>query len=199
MSLAMVTALAACQSATATQLNPNAMPKSPTDLPAARADLTLSGSVSGHVTEVRIFRCRSSSESGKPFFNGDVFFEVDRQWYFLELTGEVELPQTTTYSRGYFGPGRYKGTVFLRAMDLYPGGLVTRTGWSNPTDRIPTMIVGPSAGTVTVGSASTVNDKPENFADVLEFWPVEPGVMGPAPFPTPEPDQVIRLTGSWTC
>jgi hypothetical protein len=195
----MAAALTACQSATATQSNPNALPKSPTDLPAAPADLTLSGPISGHVTEVRIFRCRSGSESGKPFFYAEEFFQVVGQWYFLELTGQVELPQTTTNSRGYSGPGRYKGTVFLRAMDLYPGGLVTRTGWSNPPDRVSTVTVGPSASKVTVGSAAMLDELPTHFSGVLELWPAEPGAMGPAPFPTPEPDQVIRLSGSWTC
>lgn len=191
--------LVACQPATATPSNPTALPKSPSDLPSAAADLTLSGPVSGHVTEVRVFRCRSGSESGKPHFYADAFFQVAGQWYFIELTGQVELPQTTTNSRGYSGPGRYKGTVFLRAMDLYPGGLVTRTGWSNPPDRVPTVTVGASARTVTVGSAAMLDDLPQHFSGNLELWPAEAGTMGPAPFPTPQPDQVIRLSGSWTC
>ena len=191
--------LIACQPATATPSKPNALPKSPTDLPSAAADLTLSGSISGHVTEVRVFRCRSGSESGKPFFHADAFFQVAGQWYFIELTGQVELPQTTTSSRGYSGPDRYKGTVFLRAMDLYPGGLVTRTGWSNLPDRVPTVTVGLSARTVTVGSSAMLDDLPQHFSGILELWPAEPGTMGPAPFPTPQADQVIRLSGSWTC
>src|SRR6202022_1005853 len=133
--------LIACQPAAATPSKPNALPKSPTDLPSAVADLTLSGPVSGHVTEVRVFRCRSGSESGEPHFYADVFFQTGGQWYFLELSGEAKIPRTIG-SPGYSGAGRYEGNVYLRAMDLYAGGLVTRGAWSNPPDRLPTITIG---------------------------------------------------------
>jgi hypothetical protein len=175
------------------------MPKSPTDLPAATADLTLSGPVSGHVTEVRIFRCESGSESGKPFFNADAFFEVAGQWYFMELQGQVEVPQTTSMSRGYTGPGRYEGNVYLRAMDLYPGGLVTSAAWSNPPDLLPTVTVGPSASRVTVGTVARSTMPSRTLSDTLVLWPTPPDTSGPRSSPTPQPDQVIRLTGSWAC
>ena len=189
--------LVACQPATPTP-SPTALPKSPSDLPSAVADLTLSGPVSGHVTEVRVFRCRSGSESGEPHFYADAFFQTGGQWYFLELSGETKIPRTTG-SPGYSGAGRYEGNVYLRAMDLYAGGFVTRSAWSNPPDRLPTITIGRSPTSIRVGSVARSSDPPRSLSDTLELWSTPPGTMGPRPLPTPEPDQVIRLSGSWTC
>jgi hypothetical protein len=190
--------LVACQSTVGTKPDPSAMPKSPSDLPAAPADLTLSGPVSGHVTEVRIFRCGSGSESGEPHFYADAFFQIGGQWYFLELSGETRIPRTTG-TKGYSGPGRYEGNVYLRAMDLYPGGLVTKSAWSNPPDLLPTVTVGQPATPVAVGAVARSITPPRSLSDTLVLWPTPPDSTGPRPFPTPEPDQVIRLTGSWSC
>lgn len=178
-----------------------ALPRSPTDRPAVRADLSLSGAVQAHVVQARWLECAAYNAGAIDFYRASILFEWNQTWYGLEAISQVPLQgNLTTGSSGYRGPGSYTATIRLRKLLLGGGGMITGdhvwiTGYRHE-------------------SAMTISDAPTQisieawdqeglglggrFSSSTELWPS--GEYAEPPMtPTPAPDQLVILSGSWQC
>jgi len=177
-------------------------PKRATSLPQVSSTLHVSGAISGTVTDVRLVGCHQEQAGTASEFYAGVYFKVDQHWYELELiaTTRLGVPYSGT-NTGYVGPGLYGADVFLRAMDLYAGGMVSAgPAWTNAISENSTLTVSAGERSVAVGSARlSINLIPTSSSNQLELWPVVPGTVGPAPGVTPSPDTVVVVNGSWSC
>ena len=175
-------------------------PKPATSLPQVHANLTVSGAINGSITDVRLINCGSQSAGTISVFYAAIYFEDDGQWYDLELNGVTRLPETLyANSFGYSGPGLYSANAYLRAMDLYPGGMVSSgSAWGMPQTERPTINIGSGQASVTLGSTPS-GAAQLSLSDHLVLWPVKPGSLDPPLNSHPGPDSIVVLSGSWNC
>jgi hypothetical protein len=193
--LAALVLLSACGSPA--QINPNARPKTPLDLPLVSANLEVSGPVSGAVRQARLSECRKRPEPDGGFY-ASVYLEEQGTWYFLQLIAVSPIPVVGNRS-GYSGPGTYHALVDFRDMKLYPAGMLNGDhAWGSPVERLATLTVAPDAHSVTVGSASGTPFEPVLSSDLI-LWPARTDQSGPPPSPRPSPDQIVTIRGSWSC
>ena len=177
-------------------------PQPATSLPHVSATLQATGAIHGSLTDVRLIGCGRRTSGNSTGFYAAVYFMADGNWYDLELTAINKLPVPfNTTDVGYSGPGLYAADVYLRAMDLYPGDMVSSgPAWGSPNTRSPTLTISTGEDSVTVGStAANITKAPLSVSDRLELWPVMPGTFGPAPNSSPGPDSIVVLSGSWNC
>ncbi len=182
--------------------NPNAMPKSPLDLPVVAADLTLSGPVDGHVGSVRLFDCKVYPAGTIDSFRSVVLFQIGPQWYRLTVltTGDPVLRFVTPSPKAPNGPGKYRGVADLDEQLVGPGGMALGDhAWGGNNNAVIT--IGSHPKTV---SLATVKDPAEPWRDPVvvvdgvDLEAHDPNYSAPGPTPAP-PEQTVHLKGTWSC
>jgi hypothetical protein len=178
----------------------NGRPRTPTQLPAVSADLNVSGSITGHITQARLSQCSAVKDGDFTSFYASVYFQQQGQWYYVQLIGLNPLPvKGGTSPSGYTGPGRYQAHIDFREMTVLSGGMtIGEHAWGVPLDQMASITVSPDGQTITVGAFTGSAFRPVIF-DHAELWPQRPDQTGPPPSPQPSPGQIVTLSGSWSC
>jgi hypothetical protein len=173
--------VAACGQATS-QATPDLdqMPKTPLTLPLVDADLDFTGTVSAHVSRVRLFDCRAYQAGISDFFRSTVLFQIGPRYRLTALTnGPRVRPYPTPTSSSHSGPGAYRGMVDLDEQLVGPGGMALGDhSWVNREVGSITVAVSPK----TVRLGAVIDPPPLKIAPVtlLDEITLEPRVPGSA-------------------
>jgi hypothetical protein len=182
--------------------NPDEMPKTPLTLPLVTADLTLTGAVDAHITQVRLLDCRTHPAGTADFFRSVVLFQIGQQWYRLSAltSGPPVRPYPTPSSTDHRGPGDYRGFAYLDEQLVGPGGMALGDrAWG--TRQTVAITVGANPESVSLG---TVKDPPTPASgpviviDSVDFEPRDPNTTGPGPTAAPA-EEFIHFRGNWSC
>jgi hypothetical protein len=89
----------------------------------------------------------------------------------------------------------------FREMILHPGHMVIGDrAWGVPFDHMATLTVADHESLVTLGSFNGRNLAPKPLiAQTVDLWPQSPDKTGPRVAPTPAPEEIEHVSGSWTC
>jgi hypothetical protein len=160
----------------------------------------MSGPVTAHITQVRLEECKSRSDGDSREFYAAAYFSIDSHWYYVQLISEQPLPHKER-STGYTGPGTYSAVMDFREMILHPGHMVIGDrAWGVPFDHMATLTVADHEGSVMLGSFSSRYWVPKPLiAHTVDLWPQPPDSTNPRVAPTPAPEEIEHVSGSWTC
>lgn len=184
--------MAACGSPP--QPDANARPTTPSSLPQAAADLQFSGALTGRVTEVRVERCASRADGSLTHFYASVYFQLDGQWYSLQLISQNPYPRGAT--SGYAGPGTYSVDSDFREVEVSSSGItIGRRAWGSPVQRIMTMRIDAEGTRISMGMVGPNG----TVGEAAELWPKRPTDTAPPPDPTPSSDRIVRASGWSNC
>src|SRR2546423_1802779 len=169
----------------------------PAELPAATADLDVSGALTGHVSEVRIGQCGSKKAGTQADFYAEIYFRLSGTWYSLEMVTLNPLPPAA--SEGYLGPGTYSASALLR--DLVVLSSATLHGahaWgANPED-LTSLQVKNQPTLLEVGSVRG-DGMHRTASNEIDLWPMRSDQSGPASYPRPDDSAMVHVVGSWSC
>lgn len=176
--------------------NPAQRPN-PAELPAAKANLDLSGALTGHVTEVRIAQCESKKAGTQADFYASIYFQLSGTWYSLEMVTLNPLPPSA--NEGYSGPGKYSASALLRdVVVLSSATLHGAHAWGANPDYLTTLRVNGQPTSLQVGSlhGDLMHPSPSNE---VALWPMRSDQSGAASYPRPDDSAIVHVVGSWVC
>ena len=178
------------------------MPKTPLSLPLVAADLTLSGPVDAHITNVRLFDCTVYPAGTADSFRSSVLFQVGPQWYRLTVltSGQPVKPYPTPSSAGPSGPGDYRGAALLDEQLVGPGGMALGNhAWGGKSDVAITVGAHPkTVALATFKEPPPPASEPVTVINGVDLEPRDPNTTGPGPTAAPA-EQTIHLRGKWSC
>lgn len=182
--------------------NPDAMPKSPLDLPLVAADLSLSGPVDGHVSRVRLLDCKVYPAGIAESFRSGVLFQIGDQWYRLTVltSGDPVLPFVTPSPKAPNVPGKYRGVALLDEQLVGPGGMALGDhAWGGNNNAVITIGSHPKAVSLaTVIDPAKPWRDPVVVVDGVDLEARNPNTTGPGPT-APPAEQTVHLKGTWSC